>query len=111
MLSRPTSRSWTSLLGLTVAVSLGCAPADFDPASDAPAARSSFGSYTNEEAAVWDGWQRTSQYVPADDGTRLAVTVMLRGGGSISGGTASTVAGKFYRDFNAARMSRLEAGE
>lgn len=55
------------------------------------------------------GW--FTSFARARDGKRLAVTVMLRGGGSISGGTAATVAGRFYRELNTARMSRLEAGE
>lgn len=55
------------------------------------------------------GW--FTSFARTRDGKRLAVTVMLRGGGSISGGTAATVAGRFYRDFNAARLSQLETDE
>ena len=36
-----------------------------------------FGTYSNDESAIHDGWNRTSQYVPATDGTRLAVDVYL----------------------------------
>jgi hypothetical protein len=36
-----------------------------------------FGDYSNQDTAVWDGWNRTSQYVEAEDGTRLAVDVYL----------------------------------
>ena len=36
-----------------------------------------FGTYTNDETAIYDGWNRTSQYVPAADGTKLAVDVYL----------------------------------
>jgi len=54
------------------------------PSAEAPEAAqvSSFGTYTDEEAAVWDGWNRYSVYVPAKDGTRLAVDYFLptRGG-------------------------------
>ncbi len=46
--------------------------------ADAPfATASGFGTYTNPDAATWDGWNRTSQYVPAADGTRLAVDVYI----------------------------------
>ncbi len=55
------------------------------------------------------GW--FTSYALGQDGTRLAVTVMLRGGGSISGGTASTVAGRFYQDFSRRWLTRLEARE
>ena len=37
----------------------------------------SFGTYTSPDAAVWDGWNRYSQYIPAKDGTQLAVDVFL----------------------------------
>ena len=36
-----------------------------------------FGAYTNAEAAIYDGWNRTSQYVAAEDGTQLAVDVYV----------------------------------
>jgi putative CocE/NonD family hydrolase len=36
-----------------------------------------FGVYTNPDTAIYDGWNRTSQYIEADDGTRLAVDVYV----------------------------------
>jgi uncharacterized protein len=36
---------------------------------------SSFGKYSGYSQAVYDGWERSSQYVTARDGTRLAVDV------------------------------------
>ncbi len=69
--------AWISLLSFSLFFLLACAPSDIDPAADAPAPKSSFGTYTNDAAAGWDGWNRTSQYVPAEDGTRLAVDVYL----------------------------------
>lgn len=36
-----------------------------------------FGDYTNPDAAIYDGWNRTSQYIEARDGTRLAVDVYI----------------------------------
>jgi putative CocE/NonD family hydrolase len=36
-----------------------------------------FGTYTNDEAAIYDGWNRTSQYIEAEDGTKLAVDVYI----------------------------------
>lgn len=36
-----------------------------------------FGTYTNDETALYDGWNRTSQYIPAEDGTKLAVDVYI----------------------------------
>jgi len=36
-----------------------------------------FGTYTNPKAAIHDGWNRTAQYVAAQDGTRLAIDVYI----------------------------------
>ena len=36
-----------------------------------------FGTYSNDEAAIYDGWNRTSQYIEAEDGTKLAVDVYI----------------------------------
>ena len=55
---------------------LACAPAS-DPASAPPEVVSEFGTYTNPSAETFDGWNRYSQYIPAKDGTRLAVDVFL----------------------------------
>ena len=68
------------LVAAVLAASLplvACGPATEVAAGDQPTRTSSFGTYTDPESAVWDAWQRTSQYVPAEDGTRLAVDVFL----------------------------------
>ena len=39
---------------------------------------STFGKYSGYSEAVYDGWVRSSRYVTARDGTRLAVDVFLR---------------------------------
>jgi len=38
---------------------------------------SSFGTYTNHESAQYNGWERSSVYVPMKDGTRVAVDTYL----------------------------------
>ncbi|MBJ88954.1 MAG: hypothetical protein CMO98_03755 [Woeseia sp.] len=36
-----------------------------------------FGKYTNPEASQFDGWDRTSRYIKAEDGTRLAIDLFI----------------------------------
>ena len=43
-----------------------------------------FGTYTNDEAAIYDGWNRTSQYIEAEDGTKLAVDVYIPTAGGVA---------------------------
>lgn len=45
-------------------------------AAAAPPKVSEFGKYSGYSEAVYDGWVRTSQYVPMRDGTRLAVDIV-----------------------------------
>ena len=46
------------------------------PAAAAPPKVSEFGKYSGYSEAVYDGWVRSSQYVPMRDGTRLAVDIV-----------------------------------
>jgi len=57
-----------------------------------------------EKAGTRLGW--FTSYGSTSDGRLLAVTVMLRGGGSISGATASTVVGRFYQELNRLQVSQ-----
>ena len=66
-----------SLLLSAMLGSLACAPAADPAVGDVATLASSFGTYTNPDSAGWDSWNRYSQYVPAKDGTRLAVDVFL----------------------------------
>ena len=83
----PAGRLMSPSLVLLSLGMLGCGGAGGDVAPDSispapetdhasPAAHG-FGAYRNETAARWDASERTSQYVPAQDGTRLAVDVYL----------------------------------
>ena len=77
----PRDRSLLSVLCLGVfGLTVGCGAPVAEEAQDQVV--SSFGEYTSPQPAVYDGWTRTSQYVPAKDGTQLAVDVLLptRGG-------------------------------
>ena len=58
-------------------VTLAIAPEAALTESSNGSGHTGFGTYSNDETAVWDGWNRTSQFVPAEDGTRLAVDVYL----------------------------------
>jgi putative CocE/NonD family hydrolase len=46
------------------------------PATAAPPKVSEFGKYSGYSEAVYDGWVRSSQYLPMRDGTRLAVDIV-----------------------------------
>jgi uncharacterized protein len=46
------------------------------PATATPPKVSEFGKYSGYSEAVYDGWVRSSQYVPMRDGTRLAVDIV-----------------------------------
>ncbi len=52
-------------------------PSGADQAAPASEVTSSFGSYESPDPAVWDGMQRSSRYIPAADGTKLAIDVFL----------------------------------
>jgi putative CocE/NonD family hydrolase len=65
---------WTTLAVLAAAL-LGGATL---PAQTVPEARvSRFGEYRGYSQPVYDGWKRSSFYIPARDGTRLAVDLFL----------------------------------
>lgn len=57
-----------------------------------------------EKAGTRLGW--FTSYAKTPDGRLLAVTVMLRGGGSISGATASTVVGRFHQELAKLQVSQ-----
>lgn len=59
-----------------------------------------------EKAGTRLGW--FTSYGKTGDGRTLAVTVMLRGGGSISGATASTVVGRFYQELNKLQIAQSQ---
>ncbi len=73
-------------VSLTVLLHFGCSPAEPPSESETEAATtapvtakvsSSFGNYESPEPAVWDGFERSSQYIAATDGTKLAIDVFL----------------------------------
>ena len=55
---------------LTVLLSPGC-----KRDQPQPTRVSSFGAYGGYSEAIYDGYQRTSQYITARDGTKLAVDI------------------------------------
>ncbi|MEE2777519.1 MAG: CocE/NonD family hydrolase [Acidobacteriota bacterium] len=76
-LVRPARRPQSLLVALMAAL-VACTPADQDsPPAAESAPEESFGTYSNEATAVYDGWNRYSEYIAADDGTQLAVDVFL----------------------------------
>lgn len=42
-----------------------------------PEVRSSFGNYISRDAPIWDGFELTSQYISAEDGTKLAIDMFI----------------------------------
>ncbi|MDX1383306.1 MAG: CocE/NonD family hydrolase [Thermoanaerobaculia bacterium] len=72
-----TRAGWCSTVGAVALLTFACAPAPEPGATGDDEPRSGFGAYESPEAAIFDGWNRYSQYVPAEDGTKLAVDVFL----------------------------------
>ncbi len=54
--------------------------------AEEPQRVSRFGEYKGYSQPVYDGWERTSFYIPVRDGTRLAVDLFRPTRGSIGGG-------------------------
>src|SRR5829696_1265147 len=69
---------WTisAVLALTALFHGAVLPAQTGPAQTEPRV-SHFGEYRGYSQPVYDGWKRSSFYIPARDGTRLAVDLIF----------------------------------
>ncbi|HEX6904254.1 MAG TPA: CocE/NonD family hydrolase [Thermoanaerobaculia bacterium] len=72
---RPTFRALIATLALTGVTSCSSSPSPAPAESARPAKVSRFNEYRGWSEAVYDGWVRSSVYVPMRDGTRLAVDI------------------------------------
>ncbi|MBM4187566.1 MAG: CocE/NonD family hydrolase [Gemmatimonadetes bacterium] len=78
---------------LLIVLAAACAPRETAPPSTGANGKvSEFGRYQGYTEAKYDSWVRTSQYVTARDGTRLAVDVILPAiGGKVADGRFPTL--------------------
>jgi len=74
-MSRTTHLRRTAGLAAVVGLALAFGYSFQEPAADAPQKISSPGRYEGYSAPVYSEWVRMSQYVPARDGTKLAVDI------------------------------------